>query len=250
MELGKVYTDCLTIPDRMRSLDQGKVDDLAKSMAAIGLQQPISVWSPDENTAILVAGHHRFAAAVKLGWDEVDCIFLNMDATDRRLWEISENLHRSELTVQERSEHIAEWVRLTERKVSGQVAQKPQGGRPEGGVSAASRELGLERTDVRRAVQIAGISEDAKEAARSAGLNDNQTALLEVARAPAEQQVAKVEELRSRREVGRPATKITVPRDPAGAAETLCRSFSDAELTSLLEMLLKVIAERKSQQAA
>jgi ParB family chromosome partitioning protein len=77
------------------------------------------------------------------------------NATDieARKAEIAENLHRAELTVQERADHIAEWVRLTE--VSAQVAPKPQGGRPESGVRAAARELGVERTEAHRAVKIA-----------------------------------------------------------------------------------------------
>jgi hypothetical protein len=41
------------------------------------------------------------------------------DETEARRAEISENLHRAELTVQERADHIAEWVRLTEEKVGG-----------------------------------------------------------------------------------------------------------------------------------
>jgi hypothetical protein len=32
------------------------------------------------------------------------------DETDARLWKIAENLRRSELTVTEPAEHIAEWV--------------------------------------------------------------------------------------------------------------------------------------------
>jgi hypothetical protein len=48
-----------------------------------------------------------------------------------------------------RDEQIAEWIKITER-VSTQSASKPQGGRPEGGVRAASRELGVERMDASR----------------------------------------------------------------------------------------------------
>ncbi|WP_431861353.1 ParB/RepB/Spo0J family partition protein [Azospirillum sp.] len=251
MELGKVYTDSLTIPERMRALDESKVADLAKSMEAIGLQQPISVWSPDEKTAVLVAGHHRFAAAVRLGWDEIDCIFVNMDETDRRLWEISENLHRSELTVQERAEHIAEWVRLTEAKhVLRQLDAKPQVGRPEGGVRAAARELGLTEPEARRAVQIAGISDDAKEAVREAGLGDNQSALLEVARTPANQQVTKVAEIQKRRQQGSVSSTLSIPRDPVKAAEKLSSTLSLSELTSLLEVLLRSLKERQEKEAA
>jgi hypothetical protein len=55
------------------------------------------------------------------------------------------NLHRAELTVGERTDQIAEWVRLTAEKVSVQVEHKPQGGRPESVVAKASRDLGIDR---------------------------------------------------------------------------------------------------------
>jgi ParB family chromosome partitioning protein len=81
----------------------------------------------------------------------------------------------------ERDEHIAEWVRLTEEK--GKLAQlapvSPKGGRGnEGGINAAVRELGIDRTQAQRAVKIAGISDEAKAAAREAGVDNNQSALL------------------------------------------------------------------------
>ena len=74
---------------------------------------------------------------------------------DAKLWEIAENLHRAELTVQERSEHVAEWVRLAEQKQSAQLA--PKGHRPRGGMNDAARELKLTRQKVRRAVKIDSI---------------------------------------------------------------------------------------------
>jgi hypothetical protein len=94
-----------------------------------------------------------------------------------RLWEIAENLHRSELTVLERSEHIAEWVRLTENK-GAQVAQvSAKGGRGiEGGLSAATRELGIDRTEAQRSAKIDSLTAEAKAIARDAGLDNNQSA--------------------------------------------------------------------------
>jgi len=85
---------------------------------------------------------------------------------------IAENLHRAELTVLERSEHIAEWVRLTENdefsdnnvqklSVRGRVGE----GRPEGGINAAVRELGIDRTEAQRAVKLAKLSDEAKDTA-------------------------------------------------------------------------------------
>jgi ParB family chromosome partitioning protein len=80
----------------------------------------------------------------------------------------------------ERSEHLAEWLRLTDG-VSAQLAPKPKGGRPEGGVNAAARELNIDRTEAQRAIQIDGLSPDAKAAAIAAGIHDTQSTMLKVA---------------------------------------------------------------------
>jgi hypothetical protein len=102
-------------------------------------------------------------------------------------------LHRAELTTLERSSQVAEWVTLSEGKTGGKPVQPEQvskGGRGnKGGVAAASRELGVDRSEVNRSIKIADISDEAKEAATAAGLANNQTALLKVAAAPVEQQV-------------------------------------------------------------
>jgi hypothetical protein len=73
--------------------------------------------------------------------------------------EISENLHRAELTAQERADRIVEWVRITGEKESrAQPAPSEKshtGGRPDRGINAAVRELGIDRTEARRSVKIA-----------------------------------------------------------------------------------------------
>ena len=69
-----------------------------------------------------------------------------MTNDDARLWEISENLHRSELTKLERDENIAEWIKITDRILSQSAKEINRGrGQPEGGVNAAARELGVDR---------------------------------------------------------------------------------------------------------
>ena len=117
MKLGTVYADAVTVPDGRRNLDPAAVDRLVESISAIGLQQPISVWAPDANTAILVAGRHRFEACKRLNWFEIPAVFVDMDERERRMWEISENLHRAELTTLERDEQVAEWIRLASRNL-------------------------------------------------------------------------------------------------------------------------------------
>jgi hypothetical protein len=113
--------------------------------------------------------------------------------------------------VGEWDEHIAEWVRLAGKNddvISAQVGPKlktdtnPKGaGRTEGGINVASRELGIERTAAQRATKVAGLSADAKAAARETGLDKNQSALLKAAKEAPEQQAAKVREIAEQRAV-------------------------------------------------
>ncbi len=65
------------------------------------------------------------------------------------MWKISENLHRADLTALERSEQVAEWLRLSEEKVSAHVASEL--GRPESGTRKAARDIGVDRDAARRA---------------------------------------------------------------------------------------------------
>src|SRR5690606_15785955 len=50
--------------------------------------------------------------------EQIDAIEVDLNDIDRRRWEIAENLHRSELTVLQRDEHVAEWIRLTDEAES------------------------------------------------------------------------------------------------------------------------------------
>jgi hypothetical protein len=103
-------------------------------------------------------------------------------------------------------------VRLADRiGVSGQVVHKSHGGKPEGGIAKAAQEQPVpgkteeaKRKSVKRAAEVAGISPEAKAAVRRAGLNNNQPALIEVAKEPTPTvQVAKVQELADRKARGR-----------------------------------------------
>ena len=146
---------------------------------------------------VLVAGRHRLEAYRILGLDYIDAVVSDSTETEAKMWEIAENLHRADLTVLERSEHVAEWIRLSEKKeeVLTQVASKPKGGRPEGGVRAASRDLGIDLTEAQRAVKINSMSPEAKTAAIEAKMDDSQTALLHVAAQPsAEAQLKAIKE--------------------------------------------------------
>lgn len=186
--------DDIVVADGRREVDSAVVKRLADSIENVGLRHPITVRRKGEQY-ILVAGRHRMEACRKLGREHVLATIVSMTNAEARMWEIAENLHRSELRKLERDENMAEWVRLCE--VSRQNVAKPQGGRPESGAAAAAREFGESERDVQRAVRVAErLTPEAKDAAVEAGIDDNQAKLLEVARQPADQQVARVYELK------------------------------------------------------
>ena len=193
--------DAIDVSDRMRDrCDDDTVVRLMDSIQRIGLQTPISVrWVGD--SLMLVAGRHRLEAVRRLGWDMVDCTMLTGTDDEARMWEIAENLHRAELTVLERDEHIAEWVRLAGVCKGAQLAP-PGGAQPnDKGIKAASRELGIERTAAQRATKVAGLSPEAKAAAKETGLDKNQSALLKAAKEAPEEQAAKVRQIAEQRAV-------------------------------------------------
>lgn len=249
----RVHPEGITIPERLRQMDSDRVEALAESMQKIGLQTPITVHTPDDGeSVVLIAGRHRLEAALRLGWDYIQAIFVEGTSDDFRLWEIAENLHRAELTVLERSRHIAEWIRITDRSGDadnkpGQLAQVSEaahekdklaqvepvskGGRGnQAGVRAASRKLGVERNEAQRAIKIDSITPEAEKAVREAGLDKNQSALLKVASAPKEEQVAAVEALKAKKEAQAEERKTGIARRVVEVIEPgqVGAGFSDA----------------------
>jgi ParB family chromosome partitioning protein len=159
MELGKVFVDSVIVGKRHRALEVPKVDSLAESMKAIGLQQPISVYVDGEDAAFLVAGHHRLEAARKLGWEEIPATFVQMNPVEREMWEIAENLFRVDLSKEQRVAHIRRYAELLkERPQPPQSAApvKPRGhAQTKGVVRTIANETGLSDDTVRRALNPA-----------------------------------------------------------------------------------------------
>jgi ParB-like chromosome segregation protein Spo0J len=229
----------IEIPPTARPCDASSVSVLADSIADIGLHTPPTVVERDGHY-LLVTGRHRIEALKRVGLESVPVRLVEMDDRDARMWAISENLHRAELTVLQRSQQIEEYTALAKQKreaegalhvahrppdkkeeperVSVQVAQKL--GRPESGDSLAARDLGVTCEEVTRAQMIASLSDEATKEAEALGLDDNQSALLKAAKASTPE--AQVETLRDIRARGRVSDEPPPPNanDNRAAART------------------------------
>ena len=85
-----------------REAEPKAIEELAKSIAAVGLMNPVTL---DQNNT-LIAGLHRLEAANLLGWTEIECTVMGMDDVQAELAEIDENIVRTRLNRQELCEQL------------------------------------------------------------------------------------------------------------------------------------------------
>ena len=88
----------IIIKDRQRE-DLGNLDSLKESLTEVGLIHPIVI--DDMNN--LIAGERRLTSATQLGWDSIEYRrFEQLSEHDKQKIELEENLHRKDLTTQEK----------------------------------------------------------------------------------------------------------------------------------------------------
>lgn len=203
----RILTSLIYPSASARPVVKAHVDGLALSFKAIGLQTPITV-KPCRQYASgrqidafeIVAGHHRYAAAVALNWPEIDAVVAEMDGDDAELWEIDENFARAELTDAQRADHHVRRERILKAKglVSagpGRPPKSEQNARIKSYSEQAASALGLHEATVRRDLRRGkGIENDAL--AIVAGTDvDNGRGLDELLRTPRDQQADKAREM-------------------------------------------------------
>lgn len=92
----------IAVGTRLRSISKSKVDELAESIATVGLLQPI-VITEDKH---LVAGLHRLEACRQLGLLEINAVVIPNHQLQKEIAEIDENLIRNQLTVLEQCDQL------------------------------------------------------------------------------------------------------------------------------------------------
>ncbi len=135
MEIDRFIVSDIRIGEHRRTIDPKKVEALAKSIEDIGLQTPITVWTAGHDGAgysavHLVAGLHRLEAYKKIGIKLIEAFRTSGGELDRDLWQIDENLMRSDLTAGERASHTSRRGKIIKarKKLSAKLANNSKSG--------------------------------------------------------------------------------------------------------------------------
>ena len=178
-----------------RDTQQRNVEELARSIAAVGLMNPVTVTQ--DNT--LIAGLHRLEAAKLLGWTEIECTVSDADGLQAELAEIDENFVRAGLSHRElgdlllRRKELYEAIHPETRQGqrNGQTVKNDNltvlGAKPFSEDTADK--LGISKRTVERLVQTAAnLTPEAKKTIRDAGDKITKGDALKISRLPPDQQ--------------------------------------------------------------
>lgn len=100
-------------------LDLGDLTELAESIKSQGVLQNLTVV-PEEDHYLVLIGNRRMEAAKLAGLAELPCAIVEMDETDQIATMLTENMHRSDLTLFEQVQGIQMMMDLglTESQIS------------------------------------------------------------------------------------------------------------------------------------
>ena len=178
-----------------RDTQQRNVEELARSIAAVGLMNPITVTQ--DNT--LIAGLHRLEAVKLLGWTEIECVVSEADGLQAELAEIDENFVRAGLSHRELGDLLLRRKELYEAlhpetrqgQRNGQTAKNANFSLLETKSFAqdTADKLGVSKRTVEQLVQTArDLTPEAKKTIRDAGDKITKGAALKISRLPPDQQ--------------------------------------------------------------
>jgi hypothetical protein len=116
-----VAIDEIDLSHTIRPYNASVVGELAQSIRAIGLQTPLTCIVRD-GQHILVAGRNRLEALRLVGAEQAPVRVVDFDDVEAKLWRLSENLHRAELTKLQYDQQVVEYAELLKVKQTGEAA--------------------------------------------------------------------------------------------------------------------------------
>ena len=221
-----------------RTIEPAKLQELADSIAAAGLLQPLVVREAQPGQFELIAGERRWRAVQKLGWSRVPVVVKPADDRTLLTLAIIENIQRAELSP---LEEAASYQRLIDefRSSQGDVARLV--GRDRSTVANALRLLKLP-AEVRQLLEEKALSEG--HARALLGLSDerHQTRLAQTAVTEG----WSVREVESRVRGERPTAPKRGGRTPAKPVSNEVRRVEDA-LRRHLGTDVKILPKRRGR---
>lgn len=174
---------------RKRSLDNSKVQELAESIKAVGLLNPVTLNVNNE----LISGLHRIEAYKLLGYDKIEATKKDFKAIKKELAQIDENLIRKELSALEAAEFLVKRDELLDalglRAKAGDNQHTLKDSAPKT-TKQIAKEIGIaERTAQLKKQIVKNLSGTTKDKIRNTEIANNNTALLEISKLPPRQQL-------------------------------------------------------------
>ena len=115
--------DEIDLSHTIRPYNAAVVSELAQSIRAIGLQTPLTCIVR-HGQHVLVSGRNRLEALRIIGCEEAPVRIVDFDDVDAQLWQLSENLHRAELTKLEYDKQIVRYAELLKAKQAGKPRRR------------------------------------------------------------------------------------------------------------------------------
>lgn len=235
-------------PGRREALPE-RVAELAKSIAEVGLLNPVTI----DRSNTLIAGLHRLEAAKLLGWAEVDCTMSSLEGLQAELAEIDENFVRTDLSAIEygdlllRRKEIYEALHPETKNGGDRKSEKIRSAKctsdfSKSFVNDTAEKLGVNPSTIRRQVQTAkNMTPEAKAIIRDSGAKVTKKDAMKLSRLKPEQQreaasQLATQEIRSMAEYQPPeesGTQETATEEPA--VEPPPFKLSEQQFTSFRE---------------
>ncbi|WP_439471302.1 ParB/RepB/Spo0J family partition protein [Brevundimonas sp.] len=108
----KVRMDLVDWTEGLRPLDMGWVEALQALMTHDGQRRPIELYEKADGRFGIIAGRHRWTAAQALGWPTIEADILSANGLELRAAEVSENLHKLDLSPLDRAAFVAEQIAI------------------------------------------------------------------------------------------------------------------------------------------
>ena len=210
------------------------LDDLAKSMAKFGLQQPIVVEPKGDRFAVVI-GQRRYLAAKQLGWDQMPALILSrpLERIEATLFSFSENIQRRDLSARDKAEACS-YLRAEL-----------------GSVSAVAEALGITPQTVRKWLGYDAVPEAVKDLVQPRGLTvqqairiaqhvDDEQAAVDIARRVAENPLKE----------DRDRVLESVAEFPGRSVETIFRRAAEKKYQKHISFILTESSARAIEEAA